>query len=556
MANVLIATLGDWPIVVTAMFRLLHKKENIGAIEKVVVLHPREGPREKGYLMIATALQSECKVESHELPFEDVYSEHDSYIFLHELFQRLYAHRQSGDTVYLSLAGGRKNMSALMALAAPFYSCVKQLYHMIDSEEYGTRKNFRTVEDLWTYDEDDWSEALKPDMTSLKLVEIPFADGLRVSNIYLEKLLQRTPEELQKLWEQNPSEADREQFFITLLKPRMTDTILGMFLTTDALDDYERIREHDANLARDFRECFRYMRFATYLANPNRRHGTVSGRVRGKSYPFHYYKRHHTIERPFFHTEPGDIANYPHTQTKVDKVIISGLAIHDRPGPNYTPPSSQLLKRTADDPQQWHSIQEVLAEEEVKDSILIVPLGIAPMVATQLYTLLTRQKRTIHKVVLVYPGQANQVLEGLEFLENAFNSEDIDYLPIPVPGLEDTASADDCRTYQATLEETISRMQADYPKPNWEIDLALSGGRKGMAALAIFAAQRTRLPYVYHTLITNKTLDQQVESETTLEELGRLSIREYCDLLFLRAYKKQEAQFELFKVPVGPRLGE
>jgi len=533
MANVLIATLGDWPIVVTAMFRLLHKKEDIGAIEKVVVLHPKEGLREKGYWMIEAALEGECEVESHELPFEDVYSEHDSYIFLHELFQRLYTHQQSADTVYLSLSGGRKNMSALMALAAPFYPCVKQLYHMLDSEEYGTRKNFSSVEELWMRGEANWKSALKPHMESLNLVEIPFDAGLRVSSIYLEKLLQRTPEELQKLWEQNPSEADREQFFIILLKPRMTDTILDMFLTTDALDDYKKIRKPD--LTRDFRECFRYMRFATNLENPHRRHGTVSGTFHGKSYPFHYYKRHHTIERPFFHTEPGDIANYPNTKTKVDKVIISGLAIHDRPGPNYTPPSSTLLERTADDPRQWHSIQEILAEEDVKDSILVVQLGISPMVATQIYTLLTKQKRTIHKVVLVYPGQANQVLEGLEFLENAFNYEGIDYLPVPVPSLEDIASADDCKTYQAKLEDTISEMQTNYS--NWEINLALSGGRKGMAALAIFAAQRTGLPYVYHSLITNKETDQLVESQTTLEALGRLTGTEYCDLFFLRAYK-------------------
>jgi CRISPR-associated Csx14 family protein len=554
MANVLIATLGDWPIVVTAMFRLLHKKEGIGAIEKVVVLHPKEGPREKGYWMIETALQSECEVESHELPFEDVYSEHDSYRFLHELFQRLYAHKQSGDAVYLSLAGGRKNMSALMALVAPFYSCVKQLYHMLDREEYGTRKNFRTVEELWSRGESAWQSALEPDMESLQLVEIPFDDALRVSDIYLERLLKRTPEELQALWENNPSEADREQFFITLLRPHTTDTILDMFLTTDALDDYEEIREHNTNLARDFKECFRYMRFATHLEDHNRRHGTIPGAIHGKSYPFHYYKRHHTKERPFFHTEPGDIANYPNTENKVDRVIISGLAVHKGPGPDYVPSRAKLLARTADDPQKWHSIYEILSEEDRKDSILIVPLGIAPMVATQLYTLLTKQKRTIHEVVLVYPGQANQILDGVELLEKAFKHEGIDYQTVPVPELEDIASTKDCKTYQAKLEDTILEMQADYP--NWEIDLALSGGRKGMAALAIFAAQRTRLPYVYHTLITNKTLDQQVESETTLEELGRLSIREYCDLLFLRTYKKQEAHFVVFKVPVGPMLGE
>lgn len=76
-----------------------------------------------------------------------------------------------------------------------------------------------------------------------------------------------------------------------------------------------------------------------------------------------------------------------------------------------------------------------------------------------------------------------------------------------------------------------------------------------MAALALFAAQRTQLHEVYHTLIANKELDRRIEFEMGTKEFGRLKSKEKDEKLFLDAYKAHEADFRLFKVPIGPLMG-
>src|SRR5437660_4243373 len=119
MANILIASLGESPIVVTAMYNLLtteEKQRKLGEIDKVVVLYPeKEDMIQLGYDLIEDALRGKCKLEPWMLPFEDANGEEESYTFLRLLFQLLFIHQESGNNVYLSLAGGRKNMSALMA---------------------------------------------------------------------------------------------------------------------------------------------------------------------------------------------------------------------------------------------------------------------------------------------------------------------------------------------------------------------------------------------------------------------------------------------------------
>src|SRR5205085_10229758 len=88
----------------------------------------------------------------------------------------------------------------------------------------------------------------------------------------------------------------------------------------------------------------------------------------------------------------------------------------------------------------------------------------------------------------------------------------------------------------------------------YTIDLALSGGRKGMTAMTIFAAQNKRLPCVYHTLITDEQLSQKIDEQTTVTALKKtgLSREERNDRLFLRAYETNEpyTKFVLFRVPV------
>jgi hypothetical protein len=83
--------------------------------------------------------------------------------------------------------------------------------------------------------------------------------------------------------------------------------------------------------------------------------------------------------------------------------------------------------------------------------------------------------------------------------------------------------------------------------------LALSGGRKGMAVMALFAALRKDLDVVYHTIITDKELDRQISLEWEFGVFGSLSQRDKNERLFLRAYKEYDEKgvFHLFRVPMA-----
>jgi CRISPR-associated Csx14 family protein len=552
MANVLIATLGESPIVVTGMCAQLKQKEHID-IDHVIVLHSSGEQSTDSYMMIEDALKDQCQVDDPlSLEAEDVHSEQESFKFLQRLFALLSSQESLGNNVYLSLAGGRKNMSAVMGLVAPFYECIKGLYHLIDKDEHTSRKNFLSVDDLFRLSDDVRNKKLMSDLDSLLLVPIPFDDALRIGKAYRQKLENQTPEQLQALWNVDASEAEEQQIFGTLIEQQTQETILDVLLTEDAERDYRQFCERKPDLARDFATCFRYMRFATHLADARRTHGTVGGILNGKSHPFHYYKKGHTNERPFFHTEPGDIANYPHTKTKVTQVIISGLAVHRSAGPDYDPPTRQLLART------WQQLTPMDKILDQSDRVLIVPMGTTPMIATQLYTLLTRQGHKIHEVVLIYPENADRVRHSVEMVIEAFehHGHHVPCTPKPIAEIEDVDTKENCIVYRQALEQTINDVRKEILRQHttWQIDLSLSGGRKGMAVLAIFAAQSTGLREVYHTLITNRQFDQRMEDETTLKALRSLSHRERNRRLFLDAYADHIQHFQVFKVPIGPRI--
>src|SRR5258708_33918587 len=111
MSQALVATLGDSPIVVTSMFYLLTEQERL-AVDRVILLHPEGENRSYGYILIDEMLKGLCVVESCELPFEGTYTEHSCFVFLPKIFSILHKCQKQGTTLYLSLAGGRKNMSA------------------------------------------------------------------------------------------------------------------------------------------------------------------------------------------------------------------------------------------------------------------------------------------------------------------------------------------------------------------------------------------------------------------------------------------------------------
>ncbi len=98
MATVLIASLGDSPVVVTAMFDLL-KREKKG-IDRLEVLYPGESIALLGYDdLIRKSLEHECEMEGIPLDSEDVSGEDAAYEFLHKLYRQLSIHQKNEDAI-------------------------------------------------------------------------------------------------------------------------------------------------------------------------------------------------------------------------------------------------------------------------------------------------------------------------------------------------------------------------------------------------------------------------------------------------------------------------
>jgi len=553
MANILIASLGESPIVVTGMY--LKVKEQIGAVDKVVVLHPEGFWIPKGYKMIETVLKEKCAVEPWMLPFEDADTEEETFTFLRELFELLSLFQSAEDHVYLSLAGGRKNMSALMALAVPFFTRIKKLYHLLDRHEHTSRYNFKSTQALSNIKNPiGLQRTMFPSAQDLILVDIPFGPQEQVSDEFIEKLPRFTGQELERMWETEPRKAEIAEFYGWFYRPNTPKHVLSVFVTEGVKNEYERMRIDNEPLATNFVPCFEHMHLATLLQGAI--HDTQKGKVPGRDINYHFYKREgDTTERVFYHTEPGDIYSYPGNNIPVERVIISGLAKH-RTNKIYEPTREELLKKSLAAQKEIDAGEQELFPVETlfpKDSILLVPLGTSPMIATQLYVLLKKRLgRIIHEVILFYPEQHEKLITSVKLVREAFEDERVVVCTkVPIGGLRDIDTTSACETYQRVLEDKIKEVRDKHPY--WSVDLALSGGRKGMTALTMFAAQKAGLPYLYHTMIGDKELDQQVQRETDLKILnGGISKKEKQRLLFLNAYKSDLDKFLLFKVPVVP----
>ena len=137
---------------------------------------------------------------------------------------------------------------------------------------------------------------------------------------------------------------------------------------------------------------------------------------------------------------------------------------------------------------------------------------------------------------------------GVRLLKTAFRGKECAITSIEIENIQDVASIDDCSVYLERLTSVITEAREDNPDKN--IHLLLSGGRKGMAALTLFAAQQANIEAVYHTLITDADLEEKIEKETTLIELQKLTRSQQVQRLFLDDY--DQSKFELVRVPVIP----
>jgi CRISPR-associated Csx14 family protein len=538
LPGVLIASLGDSPVIVSSMYNLLREQEEL-TIDRVTVLLPNDEEVQHAYELVKEALPNskELQLRPELLDFSDADSWENACIFLQRLYRLLDNYQRQGDSVYLSLAGGRKSMAALMAWVVPFFPCVKKLYHVIDKEE----EQFRSAYQIEMQSSSRRAQLMHPDLNQLFLVEIPFERGKQISEKFHTQLDSSLPKDYEV--------AEAIIVGRTILQE---GTILRLRVTNRVIEQFYMLWKQNVVEAHAVRNSLMEMSRSTRLREHEIGENAYTPKSAKPRVTLHYFTGLKAQIHPVFYTLPTDI--YSSSDDEIKEVVICSL---EQEGAN----GYRKLKEVAASPdfsvKDYSSIDTLPPVPSPADTVLIVPLGKSPMVATQLYTLLTEQeKHTIHEVVLIYPQGSTEILNGAELIDQALHKEyGVPCRLVGIPELEDIADKDACIKYQEHLEAEIKRVKQEHPS-DWKIDLALSGGRKGMTAMTIFAAQNVHIPYVYHTLITDGELSERIEEETTVEALNdtRLSLQEAYDRLFLRAYRAEEpypyVHFVLFRVPV------
>lgn len=523
MANILIATLGDHPAVVTGMVKMLKAEKDI-TLDEVAIFHTEGSGKliSLGYDLVEAALKNNLFVVQHKLPFADPASREESIQFLRCLSKALNDYEQRGDTVYLSLAGGRKNMSALMAVICQFYPSVKGLFHLITHSDSA----FPSIEQLFEMPEEKRRAMMEPPEEEMTLVEIPYQT---LSNA-VELRRYFAAEERGDDYPVGLSPSG-EQFLREVFQPTPPAKLLPLYFTETAWAEVQKLATGGGKRAKNFMTCFEQMQ------DPVR----LKGGMHASRDKFAFYKRRRTAERPFFYTEPNPIHLFPNKS--VEKVVVCGLSVEQDDG-SYQPDMDSLLKRNDLTP------AHTFAELSQKSRVLLVPLGESPMVASQTYTLLQQAEREWEKqkgvkVVALYPEQNGPIKNGIRLLEKAFKYRKVDFQAVPIAGLRDVDSYQACEVYRDAIIHTIANLRRD--NPDKQIALSLSGGRKGMSALTLFAAQGAGVSQVYHTTITDPDYEQKVLQETTIDKLP--SDREsLAQTLFLDKYDL--SKFTLFEIPV------
>jgi hypothetical protein len=537
--KVLVAPLGDSPIVVSAMVEALerHPSGPQVHIDLVEVIYPEgHGSQAIGFGcdLIKEALQGRCEVREHPLDFADANTEERCIDYLHTLDEVLEMH--ANDDVYVSLSGGRKSMAALTAVITQFHPQIRGLYHVLDKHEHDVaRRHFRSNEELCATSVEQRRASMLPPVEDLGLVDIPFQPMAKASE--LRRYLKRRDVAPGAIEIDDQGQAFLEHLF----GPPAPTERLEMRVSSIASEQYAKF---GSNVAEEFSNCFRSMSQPKLLSSDKHLHGTCT--AHGRTY--HFYKPGgHTRVRPFFYTEPKDITGWPHSE--VTRVVIAALAVHNA---DY-----DCGKLAALGP---FDAAYTLEDLPHRKAILLAPVGESPMVATQTYALLREREHVdIERVVLIYPGDDPPIRNGVRRVKELFTDRGLDHIRgaataqvdvVPIGGLQDIDSREACERYGQALAEAIAWLRQRYPEQ--ALHLSLSGGRKAMAALTYFAAQRAGLSRVWHTTISDIELEERVERETAAQTLGDLTPAERAERLFLRAYSTERDKFTLFSVPVIP----
>jgi CRISPR-associated protein Csx14 len=173
MKRVLISTLGESPPVVTEALDIL--KSEGKKIDQVVLLTTIDShTEESANLLIKHIFKIYQGTNIYPISIEaygDIDSEKALLDFMIKACGVLRDNIKRENEVFVSIAGGRKTMSALMMLAVQIYGA-KELFHIIvDDPELEERSR---ITQLRKFSEREQNEILHPDLRKIKIVRMPF----------------------------------------------------------------------------------------------------------------------------------------------------------------------------------------------------------------------------------------------------------------------------------------------------------------------------------------------------------------------------------------------
>jgi CRISPR-associated protein Csx14 len=203
--KVLLATLGETPVVVTEAIDRL-KIDGI-RIDYVVILTTKDTDAQDALALLSEHIpvyynNEVCLFDARVLDtFYDVDTDEAALEFMKQTCAALRDYRKKNWEIYTCIAGGRKVMSALLALAVQFYGA-NMLFHILVSDpEIEEKGNISKLKNIPT---EHHNRIFHPHIDKIKIIRMPFVGLFPLLDDLLSALNEK-PErpEMQKLLEQN-----------------------------------------------------------------------------------------------------------------------------------------------------------------------------------------------------------------------------------------------------------------------------------------------------------------------------------------------------------------
>lgn len=174
--RVLVATLGTAPSVITeAIDHLLLRDINLTEVF-IITTSDTETTLSLTILRhhISNYYKNNIKIEYRQVQSNhDILEKNSIWEFMDIIYTALENYNHNNYEVYVSIAGGRKTMSALMLLAVQIFGA-KEIFHITTSDKTVISKGQLSYIEKIIDDIEKFNEALHPNPEKYKIVQLPF----------------------------------------------------------------------------------------------------------------------------------------------------------------------------------------------------------------------------------------------------------------------------------------------------------------------------------------------------------------------------------------------